>query len=63
MALGVTQPLTEVQYQEFSVVKEQPGCKAETSLPSVRKCKSLDTSKSYGPPPPVIGIALDFFAL
>jgi hypothetical protein len=65
MALGSTQPLTEISIGNLPEGKGWPARKADnlTAMcdPTVyRKCDSLDVSQPHGPSRPVIGMALPF---
>jgi hypothetical protein len=66
MALGFTQPLTEMSTRKcVSGTKRSRRLRLTTSSPSVswlsRQCGNLDVSLPCGPPRSVIGIALLFF--
>jgi hypothetical protein len=67
MALGSTQPLTEMGTRILPGGKGWPARKADISPPSVsplsRKYEILDVSQPYGPPRTVTGIVYRTFVV
>jgi hypothetical protein len=68
MALGSTQPLTELSIRNFPAGKGRTTRKAENlTTPSVyqlsRKCGSLDVLQFCGIPWPLTGMALAFYLI
>jgi hypothetical protein len=62
MALGSTQPLTEMSTRNFPGGKKRPALRADNLAaiyePNVWKCANLNLPRPYGPPRPVTGINL-----
>jgi hypothetical protein len=65
MALGSTQPLTEMSTRNFPGGKRRPARKADNLIaicePTVWQIWTLDVSEPYGPARPVRATALPFY--